>query len=125
MKLLPSVRDKVKVPNLTYFIESFMPKIVPERLVFESTVSKQHLPQPAPSSTASAKDIPKVVVFRNIIQFSSTLFEDFCRGLNISLLHSPSDLNGQDKQLVDYLKRRSLVSQEEETMEEMCSDVIP
>ncbi|KAM3181732.1 hypothetical protein ACTXT7_013784 [Hymenolepis weldensis] len=47
--------------------------------------------------------VAKVIVSRNATQFFSTRFEDFCRGLNISLLHSPPNLNGLDEQLEIYL----------------------
>ncbi|VUZ53081.1 unnamed protein product [Hymenolepis diminuta] len=43
MKLHPSIRGSVKVTNFTHSIEFSMPKVVPTRLVFESTVPKKQL----------------------------------------------------------------------------------
>ncbi|KAM3180889.1 hypothetical protein ACTXT7_015427 [Hymenolepis weldensis] len=45
---------------------------------------------------------------------------DFCRDLNISLLHSPPNLNGLDEQLVGKGERQIIVSQEE-TVEEIIN----
>ncbi|KAM3175706.1 hypothetical protein ACTXT7_008001 [Hymenolepis weldensis] len=42
----------------------------------------------------------KVIVVRNVTQLSSTRFEDIHHSLNISLPHSPPNLNGQDEQLI-------------------------
>ncbi|VUZ39063.1 unnamed protein product [Hymenolepis diminuta] len=41
--------------------------------------------------------IPKIIVFRNVTQFSSTRFKNFFRGLNTFLIHSPSNSNGLQK----------------------------
>ncbi|VUZ57757.1 unnamed protein product [Hymenolepis diminuta] len=67
--------------------------------------------------------IPKVIVSRYVTQFTSSRFEDICRDLNISLLHSPSNLNGQDEQLVDNMKRKLLVSQGEEIVKETLNSI--
>ncbi|KAM3174958.1 hypothetical protein ACTXT7_009495 [Hymenolepis weldensis] len=52
----------------------------------------------------------KSFVPRNVTRSSSTLFEDSCRGLNISLSHTPSNLNRLDKQLVDNSKRKETMN---------------
>ncbi|KAM3171666.1 hypothetical protein ACTXT7_016160 [Hymenolepis weldensis] len=64
------------------------------------------------------QDVPKVIVSSNFTHFSSKLFEDFCRGINIFLLHSSPNLNGLDEQLFDNAKEQILVSRGEETAEE-------
>ncbi|VUZ55711.1 unnamed protein product [Hymenolepis diminuta] len=46
MKLHPSVRDYVKVTNLTDSMDSSMPKIAPARLVSKPTVPKQQSRNP-------------------------------------------------------------------------------
>ncbi|VUZ50385.1 unnamed protein product [Hymenolepis diminuta] len=51
------------------------------------------------------------IINKNVIRFPSGLFGDLCRGLNITLLHSPPNLNGLDEQLVDIVNRQLLVSQ--------------
>ncbi|VUZ49222.1 unnamed protein product [Hymenolepis diminuta] len=49
--------------------------------------------------------VPIVFVSRNVIQFSSTRFEDFFHGPNVSLLHSSLNINCLDEKLVDNVKR--------------------
>ncbi|VDL59852.1 unnamed protein product [Hymenolepis diminuta] len=49
------------------------------------------------------------IINKNVIRFPSGLFGDLCRGLNITLLHSPPNLNGLDEQLVDIVNRQLLV----------------
>ncbi|KAM3177380.1 hypothetical protein ACTXT7_004700 [Hymenolepis weldensis] len=46
---------------------------------------------------------PEVIPIKSVTTGSviNSLHQDFCRSLNISLLHSPLDLNGLNKQIVD------------------------
>ncbi|KAM3174981.1 hypothetical protein ACTXT7_009429 [Hymenolepis weldensis] len=56
------------------------------------------------------------MVSRTITQFPTAQLEDFSGGINVSLLHSSLNLDGLNEELVDTVKRRPLVSLEEETM---------
>lgn len=61
----------------------------------------------------TAHGMPTVIVSRNVVQFSSssTPFESTFHGLNISVLHSPPNLNCLDDQPVKNMRRQLLVSQ--------------
>ncbi|KAM3184157.1 hypothetical protein ACTXT7_008948 [Hymenolepis weldensis] len=47
---------------------------------------------------------------RSVTQFSSTRFEDFCCGLNISLLHSPPNLSDTGRRFMLLSHRERLHS---------------
>lgn len=65
-----------------------------------------------------------MTVLRDINKFSSAQFKHFCRGLDISLLLSPTNLNCLDEQIVANLKRRLLVSPGEAIVEENLNALI-
>ncbi|KAM3182630.1 hypothetical protein ACTXT7_011919 [Hymenolepis weldensis] len=52
------------------------------------------------------------------------LRQDFPHGFNIVQSHFPPNLNGRDEQIIDNAKRRLLVSQEEETVEEILHSLL-
>ncbi|KAM3183837.1 hypothetical protein ACTXT7_009585 [Hymenolepis weldensis] len=98
---LQSVRDSVKVTNLTHYMESSMPKAVTAGLLSEPTVPNQQPLFPT-------HGIPKIIVSGNVTT----------RDL-ISLLRSLLNLNGLKGQLVDNVKRQLLWLQGEKTEEEI------
>ena len=70
----------------------------------------------------SVHGVPEVIVSDNGTQFTSSLFKDFCRALNIQHIHSPPyhpQSNGQAERFVDTFKRALLKSRGEGPMEEV------
>lgn len=61
------------------------------------------------------------MVSKNVTHFSSTWFEDTCRGLKISLLHFSQSLNNLNEQFVEIVKRYLLVSPGKQTVEAICN----
>ncbi|VUZ40232.1 unnamed protein product, partial [Hymenolepis diminuta] len=49
--------------------------------------------------------------------------KNFCRNLNSSPLHSLPNLNSLDEHLIDNVKRQLLISQGEETVEEIFNSL--
>ncbi|VUZ51228.1 unnamed protein product, partial [Hymenolepis diminuta] len=65
----------------------------------------------------------KVIVSRNVAQFSFTWFEDFCRCLKICLSRPPPTSSGRNEQLVGNMKGQLLMSQGEEGVEEILNSL--
>ncbi|KAM3181345.1 hypothetical protein ACTXT7_014554 [Hymenolepis weldensis] len=81
-------------------------------IIYQIDVSRSHI------DTSLAGPI---LAISYLILFSSTRLEDFCCGLKISPLGSPSNLSGQDEQLADNVKVQLIISQRKEIVVEIIN----